>query len=145
MELALNMMVSLSSFLVKHLYRWILPSLTTLIVILFASRDRGFLILFALWFLLCVSYLSIPLNFLNPKKENFGFLFRNSAVIIFWIIAQVAFLSFFVFSITLILIVWYLPSISRVSVVIGALNGFCYFITITLEYSLIIKKNKMEV
>lgn len=136
MELAINKITYLatitSRFLAATLYKWLFPVLISITALLFADKEKNNIVLCTLWLFHIIAYLSIPLNYEKPKRRNFQFLTNRIVYSIFWTLLQATFLSAFLFIITLIYIIWYLPEIGRFSVLISLFNSVLYFLSIIL-------------
>ncbi len=137
----MNTILRTSSFLlVSHIYKWILPIATTILMLFFADKDRSFLIRFLLWFFSCVAYLSIPINFENPRKEAFSYFLKKNIVSTFVITILASTLSFGVFILTTLSVVMYFPQTGKLGILISTINGLLYFSTILIEYWLLPSK-----
>jgi hypothetical protein len=134
------MALTISKFTVNHLYKWILPIFTTLLLIIFADKDRSLIILIFLWLLLLTAYLSIPINFVKPKKENFIFFTQRNILSLTVILTQAIVLSLVVSIVTWVLTVMYLYELTNQNIAISITNGLLYFITLLLEYFVLPEK-----
>jgi hypothetical protein len=135
-----TMALTISKFTVNHLYKWILPIFTTLLLILFADKDRSLILLIFLWLLLLTAYLSIPINFVKPKKENFIFFTQRNILSLTVILIQAIVLSLVVSIVTWALTVMYLYELTNQNIAISITNGLLYFITLLLEYFVLPEK-----
>lgn len=123
-----------SKFLVSHSYKWILPVLSTAILLVWADvPSMSILIVIILWLLLMVAYLSMPWNYENPKREMFeGYLLNRSLFAIF-VPLQAPCPGLAVFGMTFILCKWFIPPLSDTAFLIAIVNGLLYSVTIWFE------------
>jgi hypothetical protein len=126
-----------SFLLVSHVYKWILPLATTILMLFFANQDRSLLIRYLLWFFSCLSYLTIPINFEHPKYDAYSY-FLNKNFVSTVISTALAFtLSSVVFVLTALSIVIYFPQFESHSILIGTINSLLYLGTLLLEFWLL--------
>ena len=135
-----ELVFDISDFLVKYLYKWILPITITLFSFAFADRNKNIFILFVLWVLLCIAYLSIPWNFENPKRKNFLYFYKSNISRIIWVVTQTIILSISVFGITMIIITYYFPIVNQFVFLLSLGNALLYLGTLLLEYSILDRK-----
>ncbi len=103
----------------------------------FADKDRSTLIRFLLWFFSCVAYLSIPINFEQPKWDSFSYFLKRNVMSTLIIVVLASTLSFGVFVLTLLSIIMYFPAIKNFSIFLSIINSSLYFGSILLEYWLL--------
>jgi hypothetical protein len=140
-----NFLRTLSLIFVSYIYKWILPLLTTILMIFFANQERNILIRLVLWILLCVEYQTIPFNFERPKKEAFSFLLKKTLISRLIIFAQSLILSLSVFILTALSVKIYFPKIEQFHIEIALFNSLLYFGIMLLEYWLLPDKVKNDV
>lgn len=130
-------LISISKLFVNYLYKWAFPFVVTIFFFIFANPERNSLIRYILWFLLCLAYLSIPINFEKPKKAMFYFFLEMKPLAIIIAIIQSSVLGLGVYGLTILALSMYFSLPETVEYVISILNGLLYFLTMLLEYSLL--------
>ena len=100
--------------------------MTTLVMVFWGDSRTSLVIRTTLWFFLIVAYISIPLNFENPKRESFEGYLLNKKLFTIFVPLQMLFLGFGVFALTALSCYWFIPSLKESGVVIGALNALLY-------------------
>lgn len=139
-----NFAFILSTILTGHIYKWIFPSVITILFLFFANSNRSDLIRLILWVLLCVAYLSLPLNFEHPKKATYSFFLQRNLVNKTVILIQGLVLSALVFVLTQLSISIYFSKFDFFGPAVSILNSALYFGTLLLEYWLLPDKVQEE-
>jgi hypothetical protein len=132
-----NPLVIVEAFLVKHLYKWILPLVVLVLTVFVAEggQGSGVKIVLALW--LCIAYVSIPLNFEYPSETRLAFYLKRSTGSMALVLMQVSALSLGVAGATYLLVRWYLVGARELAGFFGVLNGLAYGGTVLLACSLL--------
>ena len=125
----------ISKLLVGHFYKWILPCVTTFVMIFYSNSQSSILFRFVFWFFLVVAYISIPLNFEHPKREYFEGYIYNKYLFVFFVSLQLLFLGFGLFALTAFSCIWFIPLLKEVGFQIGGVNAFLYCFSILFEYA----------
>ncbi len=126
-------------FLIKYVYKWVFPALVTFISILFTDKDNNVAVLFLVWLFHFAAYISIPLNFEKPNLAKLSYYIKNNLLSAIFVLFQAGCLSFGLFILTLVLIIWYLPQFAMYSIVFSVFNSTLYFITIVLASYVVAK------
>lgn len=130
-------LIEISKLLVSYLYKWVLPVIASIFFLVFADQEKSFLIRFILWFLLCLAYISIPMNFEMPKKKVYYFFLEMKPLAILVAITQSLALGLGVYGLTIISLNMYFYLPETVNYIISILNALLYLLTMFLEYSLL--------
>ncbi len=135
-----NLLINITArFLVTILYKWLFPIAITFTTLIFADKEKNGFVLCVLWLFHFLAYISFPWNYENPSREKFLYLAKQNFLSVFWTLFQASFLSVFVFVVTLIYIVWYLPALGQYSIIFSTGNSALYFLSIVLANFIVTK------
>ena len=135
-----KLLFGISKILVSYVYKWIFPIMATIFTVVFGDNNQNIFIRYGIWALICVAYISIPLNFENPKQEKFIFFFKNRFGKLLWILLQAIALGAGIFILTMIFIIYCFPKFNHYSYLVSTSNAILYSVTLLLEYSLLKRK-----
>jgi len=131
MKTSLNLVLD---FVTQHLYKWILPGLTTYMMFFLGNVNQNLFLRVTLWLLLIIAYISIPINFERPKRKFFEAYIGKKLLYILIASIQVILLGVGIFAITFFAILWCVPSLKEFGIVFSAANSMLYSGCLLLEF-----------
>jgi len=117
----------ISTFFVRYLYKWILPTATTILLLLFTEKwQEGLFLRIIIWILLMVWYISIPYNFEKTNQKYIEYYERSKKIYKITAYLQVISLSVGLFFISRIACFWFIPPLKDINISCALVNSLLY-------------------
>lgn len=131
-----------SRFLTSHLYKWILPTLTTYMIFFLGDSNQKFLLRVVLWLLLLTAYISIPINFERPKRKFFEAYINKKILYISFVSIQVILLGVGLYVITFFTVIWCMSFLKEYAIALSAINSMLYSGCLLVEFAILPERLK---